>query len=211
MLDRIMSRILDFAINVLILIRNKAIKETYVTEILRLEVRVFNGWVGGCYYVPNSSGGYHGILKHWWKIFGLKGVGLVIGERKPYASFVKRKIQKDFPEALPIAVDLSNSDINWDITKPLNREPFCEWIICQAVLEHVKDPIAAIKNLSAILKKNGLLYLHSHGNDFPYHAYPIDVYRFMKDALIVFAELANLEILDMLWTPKHCFAVYKKK
>jgi len=33
----------------------------------------------------------------------------------------------------------------------------------------------------------------------------------MRDALIVFAELANLEILDMLWTPKHYFAVYKKK
>jgi hypothetical protein len=32
----------------------------------------------------------------------------------------------------------------------------------------------------------------------------------MRDALIVFAELANLEILDMLWTPKHCFAIYKK-
>jgi SAM-dependent methyltransferase len=187
------------------------IKETYITEILRLEVPVINGWVGGCYYVPNSSRGYHGILKRWWDIFGLKGVGLVIGEREPYAFFVKRRLQEDFPEALPIAVDLSNSDINWDITKPLNKEPFAEWIICQAVLEHVKDPIAAIKNLSAILKKNGLLYFHSHGNDFPYHAYPIDVYRFMKDALIVFAELANLEVLDMLWTPKHCFAVYKKK
>lgn len=174
MLNRIISRILDFAINDLILIKNILIKETYITGILRLEVPVINGWVGGCYYVPNSSGGYHGILKRWWDIFGLKGVGLVIGEKKPYASFVKRRLQKDFPEALPIAVDLSNSDINWDITKPLNREPFAEWIICQAVLEHVKDPIAAIKNLTSVLK-NGLLYLHSHGNEFPYHAYPIDV------------------------------------
>jgi len=153
MYNKIISRILDFIISATILIRNKVIKETYVTEILRLEVPVINGWVGGCYYVPNSSGGYHGILKRWWDIFGLKGVGLVIGEREPYAFFVKRKIRKDFPEALPMAVDLLNSDINWDITKSLKREPFAEWIICQAVLEHVKDPIAAIKNLTSVLKK----------------------------------------------------------
>jgi len=209
-MTRTITRILDFSIIALTFIKNKLVKEKYVTEILKLEVPIINGWVGGCYYVPNSSRGFHGILKRWWDIFGLKGVGLIIGEREPYASFVKSRLCQDFPGAIPIAVDLSNSDINWDITKPLNREPFAEWIICQAVLEHVKDPIAVIKNLSAILKK-GLLYFHSHGNDFPYHAYPIDVYRFMRDVLIVFAELANLEILDMLWTPKHCFAVYKKK
>jgi hypothetical protein len=161
MLNRIISRILDFAINDLILIRNILIKETYITEILRLEVPVINGWVGGCYFIPNSSGGYHGILKRWWDIFGLKGVGLVIGEKKPYASFVKRRLQEDFPKALPIAVDLSDSDINWDITKPLNREPFCEWIICQAVLEHVKDPIAAIKIYQLSLKKWSIIFSFS--------------------------------------------------
>jgi len=147
MYNKKISRILDFIISTTILIRNKVIKETYVTEILRLEVPVINGWVGGSYYVPNISGDYHGILKHWWDIFGLKGVGLIIGEREPYASFVKRRLYEDFPGALPISVDLSNSDINWDITKPLNREQFAEWIIFQAVLEHVKDPIAVIKNL----------------------------------------------------------------
>jgi hypothetical protein len=38
----------------------------------------------------------------------------------------------------------------------------------------------------------------NNDNDFPYHAYPIDIYRFMKEAPTVFVKLTNSEMLDML-------------
>lgn len=68
-----------------------------------------------------------------------------------------------------------------------------------------------MRNMAAVLRENGHLYIHTHGPEMEHHGFPIDCYRFFREALIAFAELANLEILDILWSPKQCFAVYQKK
>lgn len=180
------------------------------TEILGIKVPPSTGWVGGHWAISNRSGGYHGLLKQWCDHFGLEGTGLVIGEQGQFGENVKKAF-KDKYDVEVYSVGLSNADIVWDITKPLETEKKYGWIMCQATLEHVTDPVAAVKNMANILKKGGRIYIHTVGPDSSYHAHPIDCYRFFRDALIAMAELAHLEIDDIFWTRHHCFVVYKKE
>lgn len=182
------------------------------TDILHIPVISQSpGWIGGQWYVPNSSGGYHGLLKTWWEHFGLKGDGLLIGEGGEGG----QQVTKAFEEAYNVkaySVGLANADIVWDVTTrfPAIKRQY-DWIICQATLEHVTDPVATIKNLADVLKSEGRIYLHTCGPEFPIHRYPLDCYRFLPDALRAMAELACLDIDDLYWTPAHCFAVYRKR
>lgn len=158
---------------------------------------------------------YHFILKEWWDYFGLSGVGLTIGEGEIWAS-TRAKMKGIYPKIDAIlSVDLyEEADIRWDITKPFDKNSYgdmeVDWIICQAVLEHVVDPACAIKNMSDMLIEGGMLYIHTHGPMAEYHAYPIDCFRFFKDAFIAFAKKFNLEIADILCNSMHCFVAYKK-
>lgn len=156
---------------------------------------------------------YHGLLVRWWNKFRLDGRGLVIGESGNRWIKVKAKFLAEHSEIDEIySVDFQNSDINWDITVPYNNSiSFSfDWIVCQAVLEHVTDPPAAIRNLSNTLRAGGLLYVHSHGPEFVKHRKPIDCYRFLLDALISFCDMASLELVDYIWTPLNWFALYKR-
>jgi len=180
------------------------------TETLKIDCKYEGFWIGGCWKVENASGGYHGLLKKWWDHFGLKGKGLIIGEEGIYGENIKRRLKETYSSIEVFTVGLEDADIVWDITKPPKSDAVYDWIICQAVLEHVKDPASAIKNLADTLKEGGYIYIHTHGPEFGYHAYPIDCYRFFRDALIALAELNGLEIADILWEPQHCFVVYKK-
>lgn len=180
------------------------------TEVLGIETGSSTAWIGGHWSVANESGGYHGLLKTWFDYFGLQGKGLVVGEQGEAGDAVKNAFRSEYGVEV-YSVGLSNADIVWDITKPLETDERYDWIVCQAVLEHVKDPVAAVRNMGNVLKKGGRLYIHTVGPGFPYHAYPIDCYRFFRAALVGMAEIANLEIDDMLWTNSHCFAVYRKR
>lgn len=182
------------------------------TDILRIPVISQNpgGWIGGQWYVPNSSGGYHGLLKTWWEYFGLKGEGLLIGEEGEGGQQVKKAFEEAY-NVKAYTVGLSNADIVWDITRQFHEKREYEWIICQAVLEHITDPVATIKNLADVLKSGGRIYLHTCGPEYPIHRYPLDCYRFLPDALRAMPQLANLDIDDLYWTTAHCFAVYRKR
>jgi SAM-dependent methyltransferase len=185
----------------------------YKTENLGLQVKIENGyWVGEVFLVDNLSKGYHGILKKWWDLTGLRGEVAIVGESGKEGNDVKRRLRQSYPKiAKVLTVDLENADINWDISSESKDLPeHFDHIICQAVLEHVKDPVASIKNLATNLNLNGYMYLHSHGPDFPYHPYPIDCYRFQRDGILALAELANLKIVDMLWTSRHWFMLLKQ-
>jgi len=181
------------------------------TDLLRIPVISQNpGWIGGAWYLPNSSGGYHGLLKTWWEYFGLKGAGLLIGEEGESGKQVKKAFEETY-NVKAYSVGLSNADILWDITREFHEKREYDWIICQATLEHVTDPVAAIKNLATVLKSGGRIYLHTAGIEFPIHRYPLDCYRFLPDGLRAMAQLAHLDIDDLYWTTLHCFAVYRKR
>lgn len=191
-------------------IYREMVRPEFTTEILKIDCKYVGGWIGGCWGVENESGGYHGLLKKWWDHFGLKGRGLVIGEEGINGENVKKKLKDTYPNTEVLTASLNDADVIWDITRPLKVKRDYDWIICQAVLEHVKDPVAAVKNMTHVLKKNGYIFIHTHSPEFEYHPYPVDCYRFFRDAFVALAEVANLEIVDIFWEPRHCFVAFKK-
>lgn len=180
------------------------------TEVLGIETGPRTDWIGGHWPVANQSGGYHGLLKKWFDHFGLRGKGLVVGEPGEGGEAVKNAFRSEYGVEV-YSVDISSADIVWDITKPLDTDERYDWIVCQATLEHVSDPVAAVRNMGSVLKKGGRLYIHTCGPEFPYHKAPIDCYRFFRDALVSMAQIANLDIDDLLWTNSHCFAAYRRR
>ena len=170
--------------------------------------------------IPNSLKGYKGNLKTWLDDFGRGEKGLVIGER---TEAVRSVFQKAFPKAEFQTADFSDligdieqesPDIHWDIcsqkhTKDLKMR--MNFVICQAVLEHVIDPYGAVFNMLSVLKKGGRLFLHTHSPKFQEHRFPIDCYRFFRDVWIEYAKKFDVEIDDLLWLDRHSFVVYKQK
>jgi SAM-dependent methyltransferase len=158
------------------------------------------------------SNGFHTLLWSWWDLMPLKGKGFVIGFKHPKTVGMKRMFLSKYPDITEVfAVDLEESDINWDITTPLVSDiKEVDWIICQAVMEHVVDPVAAIRNMAKVLNKEGMLYIHTHGPAFGFHRWPLDCYRFHRDALVGWAQVVGLEIIDLLWSPHHCYVAYRK-
>lgn len=190
------------------------------TEILKIEIEEDTAWVGGRWEMPNSSNGYYGLLKTWFDHFGLKGKGLLIGER---TQEVKSVFQSAFPEAEFQTADFSDSvgnikqespDIHWDICNPFQTKDLnmkVDFVICQAVLEHVIDPYGAVYNMLSVLKKGGRLFIHTHSPQFQEHRFPIDCYRFLRDVWTEYATAFEVDIDDLLWLDRHCFVVYKKR
>jgi len=173
------------------------------TEKLNLEI------IEGPLIVPNKSGFYHDALRTWFDHFGLNGRGLIVGDRQGVKLVLKSKYHK-ITEIFNVSLH-DDTDINWDITKSHSGIiPKFNWIICQAVLEHVEDPVSSMKNFSDILIKKGLLFLHVPAFGYGYHAFPIDYYRFSIDTLKAFENLTELNLIDSFCDSKRVMAVYRK-
>ncbi len=98
-------------------------------------------------------------------------------------------------------MDFDNStraDIVGDIHKiPLENECI-DAIICSSVLEHVENPITAMKEIHRILKKNGKLFVHVP-SIYPYHArkgHYHDYWRFFDDTInLLFKDFSKVEFV----------------
>ena len=92
----------------------------------------------------------------------------------------------------------TGADIVGDIHKiPLKNESV-DAIICSSVLEHIEDPVIAIKEMYRILKLNGKLFVYVP-SIYPYHArkghYP-DYWRFFDDTLrLMFKDFSKFEFI----------------
>jgi SAM-dependent methyltransferase len=169
------------------------------------------GWDGSSVKAPNRSGIYWDIFPKWWNIFSLQGNGLLVGDEYPHIIDLKVWFINRYPRINNMwCTSLENSDFNWDITTPIGKNIKFDFVICQAVLEHVKDPISATKNLANVISKNGFLFLHSHGPRFKEHRYPIDCYRFMRDGVMALMEFSELKLVDILYTDSHWFTLSRK-
>ncbi len=80
-----------------------------------------------------------------------------------------------------INVDIAqegDTDLVWDLTKRLPIESnSVDFVICSAVLEHVKEPDAVISEMYRVLKKGGKAWVDIPFMQ-PYHESPDDYYRF---------------------------------
>jgi len=161
--------------------------------------------------VNNVSGKFDGLLIQWWMYFKLTGKGLVIGDGG-YCSPVKLKLLELFPDIESVqVVDVKDADIIWDITKPPGGIDYdYDWVICQAVLEHIFDPVAAIRNMLKVLRSGGLLYIHTVGPQMKVHRHPVDCVRFLRDFFVILESELSTKIVDMLITGYHVNVIYRK-
>ena len=94
----------------------------------------------------------------------------------------------------------SGADIVGDIHKIPMANESVDAIICSSVLEHVYDPLTAVKEMHRILRKGGKIFVYVP-SIYPYHAhkghYP-DYWRFFDDTLIaMFKEWKSVELVKV--------------
>jgi len=154
---------------------------------------------------------YFPLLKDWWDYFGLTGDGLLMGEPGEEGQQAKIALMEMYPSIKSVqTVDLKKADIIWDITTPSPYSTQYNWIICQSVLEHVVDPVSAMKNMVNILLDGGRLFVQTPAPRFQHHGAPIDCYRFFRDAFMAWISLTNTTLLDYFEDAHHCAAVYER-
>jgi SAM-dependent methyltransferase len=103
--------------------------------------------------------------------------------------------------------ELYNQDIptgihnkNIHIYSPLHEIPveddFFDAIVCNAVLEHVEDPLRVMREFYRVMKKGGYLYLAVPFLQ-PEHLDPTDFQRFTKDGLQRIVETNHFEVVTI--------------
>ena len=183
---------------------------------IKWNIEVTTG-VGGRFIVPNSSNGYHGLLKSWWDYYCIeKEKWLLVTENIK----VKKVFEKHYPHNTFYTVDLYDdfnnvTDFQLDICneKHFMKLPKVDVVVCQATLEHIYDPFQAVKNMNDTLNNGGYLIMHTHTPGYRYHKYPKDYFRFypdwFEDLEYLLPELKLKELVST--TNNHIFSLYQKE
>lgn len=70
-------------------------------------------------------------------------------------------------------------------------------VVSTEMLEHVQEWRPVVRQMKWLVKPGGLLLVTTRSPGFPYHPYPIDVWRYTKDdAKLVFADMEILALQD---------------
>ena len=115
----------------------------------------------------------------------IKKIFLQYRNKKCLQIGIKDEIGKKFGKNW-IAVDLYDKregiDYNYDI-QDLKFESECfDLVACISVLEHVENPVKAIREIHRVLKPGGIAWVQLPFN-FPYHEFPKDFWRVSPDGL----------------------------
>ena len=97
-----------------------------------------------------------------------------------------------------LAFDVSPGDkidVVGDIQKLPFKENYFDTIICTQVLEHVKKPWLAVKEMYRVIRPRGYS-LVTVPFMLPYHAHPNDYFRYTREGLISLFEEAGFKIID---------------
>jgi len=124
-------------------------------------------------------------------------------------------IKKYFPKKCQIIwldINNPNADINWNLEEklPIDNDQY-DWIYCTAVLEHIKNPLFAMKEFNRILKKWWILYITVPSPwdisawDDPYHIrpYTINAIKMLwEDSWFEFIDWYYANMTPMFWILK---------
>jgi ubiquinone/menaquinone biosynthesis C-methylase UbiE len=91
----------------------------------------------------------------------------------------------------------TNADVVGDIHALPLPDNSIDAIICSSVLEHVRDPLTAMQELTRVLKPQGKMFLYVP-SIYPYHSRPghyPDLWRFFDDTIReLFKQYSSVEI-----------------
>ena len=78
---------------------------------------------------------------------------------------------------------------------------------CSMVLEHVPEPVTALKEICRVLKEDGQVYIIVPQN-YPVHYYPHDYFRYTHKGLEYLCQKAGLEVLESVQIGGYRRAMY---
>jgi SAM-dependent methyltransferase len=89
-----------------------------------------------------------------------------------------------------------------DVVCPLEHLAFpdthFDTVLCSQVLEHVREPVTALREIARVLRPSGVLLASTHGT-YPYHPHPTDYWRWTQDGLrALFDDAGGFEIVDLV-------------
>lgn len=116
----------------------------------------------------------------------------------PYKKYFKDMvyISQDFCVNGENEWDFSHIDIKSDAHSIPAKESAFDYILCTSVLEHLKYPSLAFRELSRILRKEGRIFLVTPLTIEEHHE-PFDYFRFTKYGLKLLAEDAGLKVISI--------------
>lgn len=115
----------------------------------------------------------------------------------PYKKFLKRAryYGLDYPDAMDCRQE-KVVDIYGDLSALPLADRCLDGILCTQVLEHIKDPQTALKEMARVLKPGGKLIL-SAPFFYPLHDEPHDFFRYTPHGLNTLISVARLDIVSM--------------
>jgi SAM-dependent methyltransferase len=170
-------------------------------------------WVGGHHPAPNSTEGFHGILKQWWEYYGQnkKNWLLVCENDNVKKMFQSLYLDSNF-RTLSFFDDMNKgNDLIFNLCQPIDITNKFDMVICQAIFEHLYDPVMAMRNLINLTASDGSILIHTHTPGFFYHPWPRDYLRFYPDWFLdVQKFLGGVTLKELCNTETNIFAVFKK-
>jgi len=96
-----------------------------------------------------------------------------------------------------LVADVDRSDIDPSVVQALANKAveFPDIVIAWSVFEHLERPWNAAEAIGRVLKKDGLVFVHTH-QTYPLHAYPVDMWRFTIESLSLIFRDAGFEVED---------------
>lgn len=80
------------------------------------------------------------------------------------------------------------------LTEKFGGEAF-DIVISTEMLEHLQDWRSVVEQLKAVVRRGGLLLITTRSPGFPYHPYPIDVWRYtLDDIRKIFVDMEILAV-----------------
>lgn len=69
-------------------------------------------------------------------------------------------------------------------------------VVCTEVLEHVQDWKTVVRQLKGSVRRGGLLVITTRSPGFPYHPYPVDLWRYTIDNFrLIFADMETITLV----------------